>query len=129
MEGSGKSQLVLHSKKPAMISISEGLSLEADLLASSQSSSSSSFKEKSFSSDHAPKIERQDKRDQERADLELGTKTVSKELMATMDTPTVECSNDTSKIGRSTRTKRKYKTATRKRQHGELRLMVSLFCS
>ena len=130
VEGSEKSQLVLHSKKLAMIS--EGLSLEADLLASSQSSPSSSFKEKSFSSDHvhAPKIERQDKqRDKEGADLELGTKIVSKELMATMDTPTVECSSDTSKTGHSTRTKRKYKTATRKRQHGELRLMVSLFCS
>ena len=31
------------------------------------------------------------------------------------------------KIGHSTRTKRKHKTATRKRQHGELRLGVSLF--
>ena len=125
MEGSGKSQLVLHSKKPVMIS--EGLS---DLLASSQSSPSSSFKEKSFSSDHAPRIERQDKqRDKEGADLELGTKTVSKELMAMVDTPTVECSSDTGKTGHSTRTKRKHKTATRKRQHGELRLMVSLFCS
>ena len=32
----------------------------------------------------------------------------------------------TGKIGHSTRTKRKHKTATRKRQHGELRLMVFL---
>ena len=38
-------------------------------------------------------------------------------------------SSGTGKTGYSTRTKRKHKTATRKRQHGELRLMVSLFCS
>ena len=38
-------------------------------------------------------------------------------------------SSGTGKTGRSTRTKMKHKTATRKRQHGELRLMVSLFCS
>ena len=63
-------------------------------------------------SGYAPKIDK--RRDKgEGADLEhryytlcleLGTKTVSKELMATMDTPTVECSSDTSKTDHSTRT-------------------------
>ena len=138
VEGSGKSQLVLHSKKPAMNT--EGLPVETGLLASSHLSQSTS---PSASSDHAPKIEGQDKRrDKESADLELGTKTVSKELMATVDTPTIECSSDTGKTGHSTRTsedsssgtcktghstrtKRKHK---RKRQHGELRFIVaSLF--
>ena len=38
-------------------------------------------------------------------------------------------SSGTGKTGHSTRTKRKHKTVTRKRQHGELRLMMSLFCS
>jgi hypothetical protein len=35
-------------------------------------------------------------------------------------------SGGTGKTGHSTRTKRKHKTVTRKRQHGELRLIVSL---
>jgi hypothetical protein len=36
-------------------------------------------------------------------------------------------SGGTGKTGHSTRTKRKHKTVTRKRQHGELRLVASLF--
>ena len=36
-------------------------------------------------------------------------------------------SSGAGKIGHSTRTKRKHKTATRRQQHGELRLVVSLF--
>ena len=151
VEGSEKSRLVLHSKKPAMNT--EGLMLEAGLLVSSHSSPPASFNEKS---DHAPKIEGQDKRsDKEGADLELGTKRDGGHLKATVDTSAVECSSDTGKTGysartgeeggsdtgktghstrtgeegdsdtgktgHSTRTKRKHKTATRRRQHGELR--------
>jgi hypothetical protein len=38
-------------------------------------------------------------------------------------------SSGTGKTGHSTRTKRKHKTVTRKRQHGELRLVASVFLS
>ena len=100
VEGSGKSQLVLHSKKPAINT--EDLTVEAGLLASSHSSPSASPNQKSALSDHAPKIEGQD----ERRDA---------------DTSKVEGRSGPGKTGHSTRTKRKHKAATRKRQHGELR--------
>ena len=100
MEGSGKSQLVLHGMKPA-----KGLTEEAGLpLASPHSPASPN--QTSTSSDHAPKIEGRDER---RDHYKEGASTSK-----------VEDGSGTGKTGHSTRTKRKHKTATRKRQHGEL---------
>ena len=113
MEGSEKSQLVLHSKKPAMNT--EGLTVEAGVLTSSHSSTSASPNQKSGSSDHAPKIEGQD----ERRDKDEGGSGNSKTGHSIRTGK--DGGSGTGKIGHSTKTKRKHKTATRKRQHGELR--------
>ena len=110
VEGSGKSQLVLHSKKPAMNT--EGLTVEAGVLASSHSSTSTSPNQKSGSSDHAPKIE--DRREKDEGGS--GSGKTGHSIRTGKDG-----GSGTGKIGHSTRTKRKHKTATRKRQHGELR--------
>jgi hypothetical protein len=122
-KASAKSQLVLHNKTPA--AITEGLTVEAGLLASSHSRPSASPNQTASTSsiNHAPKIEGQDKRDKEGADLELRTKRDSRQLTveATTDISAVEGSSGTGKTGHSTRTKRKHKTVTRKRQPGELR--------
>jgi hypothetical protein len=124
-KGSRKSQLVLHGKTPAVIT--EGPSIEAASalpLASSHSSPSASPNQ---TSNHAPKIEGQDhRRDKEGADRELRTNRNGRQFMveATVDTSAaVESSSGTGKTGHSTRTKRKHKTMTRKRQHGKLRLV------
>ena len=117
VEGSGKSQLVLHSKKPVMID--EGETVEAGLLASSHHSSpSASPNPKSASSDHAPEIEGEDEQsDKEGADTSK-VKGGSGSGRTGHSTRTGE--DGTGKTAHSTRTKRKHKTATRKRQHSEL---------
>ena len=153
-EGSKKSQLVVHSKVPAMIT--EGLSIEADLLASSHSSLPVSPNHTSTSSNHAPEIERQNKHDREGPELWIKRDGGQLMIEATMDASAVqdssgigktghsiktigedsssgtsktghstrtgkEGSSGTGKTGHSTRSKKKRKTATHKRQLGELK--------
>ena len=114
MEGINKtSQLVLHNKTAV---ITEDLSVEVCLLpASSHSSSSSS------PSNHA---QGQDIRHDKGEPRIKGDSTVIRKLTATVDTAAVEGGSGTGKTGYSTRTRRKHKTATRKRQHGEFRLIL-----
>ena len=122
-EGSRKSQLVLHSKKPTMNT--EGLMVEAGLLVSSHSSPSASPNQKSASSDHAPKIEGKNERcgaDTSKVEGGNGSGSDSGTGRTGHSTRTGEDgSSGTGKTGHSTRTKRKHKTVTHKRQHGELR--------